>query len=79
MSASAGTTVCSGSIFSVDCLLTAQQKRGRSPLDQPSLGEAGDVAAGDDQVVEDSHVDQFERLAQAPRDEFMFMDERYAA
>jgi hypothetical protein len=29
---------------------SAKQKRGRSPLDQSSLGEAGYVAAGDDQV-----------------------------
>ena len=51
-------------------------KRGRSPLDQPSLGEAGDVAAGDDQVIEHSDVDERQRFAQAPRDEFMFKDER---
>jgi hypothetical protein len=38
-----------GSIFTDERPLTAKQKRGRSPLDQPSLGEAGDVAAGDDQ------------------------------
>ncbi len=37
--------------------LRRSKKRGRSPLDQPSLDEAGDVAAGGDQVVGEALCD----------------------
>jgi hypothetical protein len=36
-----------------------------------TFGEAGDVAAGDDQVIEHADVDERQHLAQALRDEFV--------
>lgn len=63
--------MCSWPFITVQRLLPAQGKRGRSPLDQSSLGEAGDVAASDDQVIKHADVDERQRLAQALRDEFV--------
>ena len=40
-------------------------------LQQSSLGEAQCLAAGDDQMIEDSDIHQRQGFAKAPRDEFV--------
>ena len=47
------------------------QKRGRSPLEHSSLGEAGDLGSRYDQMIEDADFDQVQSLAEAAGHEFI--------